>query len=198
MQEQLFDAGTVRISHRGVRTYPSQAGECKEPGCGNRARAVQGARYCEEHARRNGYNPFSGTEPATCIRCGKDFGRRPHRGVPQTPSRRAWTMFCPECRRESPLVLERLRNHRVPYELAVQWLLLGDQLRCEVCDRRLRRKAQGTAPTIDHDHRCCNTERSCGKCIRGILCVRCNTLIGGYERLALVVDPEKLRSYLNL
>lgn len=34
---------------------------------------------------------------------------------------------------------------------------------------------------VDHDHACCSggrNDRTCGKCVRGILCGRCNKLIG--------------------
>ena len=34
------------------------------------------------------------------------------------------------------------------------------------------------ATTIDHDHSCCPTVRTCGKCIRGVLCHKCNLLEG--------------------
>jgi len=30
---------------------------------------------------------------------------------------------------------------------------------------------------IDHDHRCCPGDRSCGQCIRGLLCFLCNSRV---------------------
>ena len=36
----------------------------------------------------------------------------------------------------------------------------------------------GNRFSIDHDHLCCPTGRSCGKCVRGVLCRTCNIGIG--------------------
>jgi len=46
---------------------------------------------------------------------------------------------------------------------------------------------------IDHDHICCpNTEKHCGKCFRGLLCTRCNLVLGevkdDYQLLQKMVE----------
>jgi hypothetical protein len=39
---------------------------------------------------------------------------------------------------------------------------------------------------VDHDHSCCPGEYSCGKCIRGLICVACNTTAGVLESVRAV------------
>lgn len=45
---------------------------------------------------------------------------------------------------------------------------------------------------VDHDHACCPGTRSCGKCVRGLLCHGCNTALGNFKD-----DPEILRAALR-
>lgn len=40
---------------------------------------------------------------------------------------------------------------------------------------------------VDHDHSCCPSNRSCGLCIRGLLCHHCNIAIGNLHD-----DPDLL------
>jgi len=39
----------------------------------------------------------------------------------------------------------------------------------------------GITPNQDHDHVCCSGKKSCGKCLRGLLCHGCNTKLGALE-----------------
>lgn len=44
---------------------------------------------------------------------------------------------------------------------------------------------------IDHDHGCCPGVYSCGRCVRGLLCPRCNSALGYLED-----DRDRLRAAL--
>ncbi len=53
--------------------------------------------------------------------------------------------------------------------------------RCAIC--------QGVGElVVDHDHACCSGRRTCGQCVRGLLCLRCNAGVG-----FLGDDPNRLK-----
>ena len=45
----------------------------------------------------------------------------------------------------------------------------------------------GRLLSIDHDHSCCPSGKTCGACVRGILCHACNTGVGQFKD-----DPQRL------
>jgi hypothetical protein len=80
-------------------------------------------------------------------------------------------------------------NHlRLRYQITLEEYEEMAKNGCEICGRRsLRHKKLH----VDHDHKCCPVPRyadgsskyhkTCGKCIRGVLCDRCNGTVGLYE-----------------
>ena len=48
---------------------------------------------------------------------------------------------------------------------------------------------------VDHDHSCCDSQFSCGKCIRGALCKGCNTALGLLKESAETI--KKALDYMN-
>jgi hypothetical protein len=55
--------------------------------------------------------------------------------------------------------------------------------RCPICQ-----EASPAGLQVDHDHQCCPGERSCGKCVRGLLCGPCNRALAQMRD-----DPQRLR-----
>lgn len=219
-QGQLWDAGPVLVGGRG-RTTVRRGSRCSEPGCGRERRHIAGAlycsrhdpelttcrqpgcdrprrldpgnaRYCDQHTRARHGNYV---ERAECLRCGSTFARRTRTGG-ESPPALAWRDFCVQCRTASPLTIKQLSIHRVPETTARAWLIAGEALACEICRRPFGER--WSRATIDHDHRCCGGKRSCGSCVRGILCTTCNTALAGFERLVVAGIPrDQLLAYLG-
>lgn len=69
--------------------------------------------------------------------------------------------------------------------------------RCSVCNasESVAKRKDAQLLAVDHDHSCCPGNKSCGLCVRGLLCQRCNLFIGQAKD-----SPELLRlaaSYLE-
>lgn len=67
-----------------------------------------------------------------------------------------------------------LRRYNISLATWEEMLAKQDN-RCAICGEQPKRRLY-----VDHDHSCCPGYKSCGQCVRGLLCTKCNT---GLERM---------------
>lgn len=100
---------------------------------------------------------------ATCVACERTFSLARRDGRLQ----RTDTKWCHDCRRTRAEARRYLR-----YGVTQVWYVEKMAQGCSICgatDRRFH---------VDHDHGCCPGQRSCGECVRGLLCSQCNQALG--------------------
>jgi hypothetical protein len=69
---------------------------------------------------------------------------------------------------------------------------------CAICGRG--ESQDGLSLSVDHDHTCCPGTKTCGRCIRGLLCRNCNWVLGQMQDDAerLAAAAEYLRSHPSM
>ena len=110
-----------------------------------------------------------------CTECEKEYKREQYqRSSPEVRARRQRVVDSARYRRTFGITMD-------DYDI----LLASQDGRCAICRRE---SPYGIKLSLDHDHACCDSVKSCGKCIRALLCCDCNRGIG-----QLRDDPEVLR-----
>lgn len=78
--------------------------------------------------------------------------------------------YCRRCERDKMLI------HKYGITVEQHEAMLADQGGgCAICGGPTK---DGREFYVDHDHTCCSGERTCGNCVRGLLCGECNLGIG--------------------
>lgn len=131
----------------------------------------------------------------TCKNCGQEkpveaFGK-------DSANKDRLTRWCRQCRNDVQRVRQRefitpekQRQYALKYQYGItpehfDEMLATQDGKCAVCPAT-------EDFCVDHDHSCCPGIRSCGKCIRGILCRSCNVTLGLVND-----DPERLNKLSN-
>lgn len=82
--------------------------------------------------------------------------------------------YCKEC---SPLLdrIRAIKNYGISVEHYHE-MLAEQNYSCKICG--MHETQSRVRMSIDHDHTCCPGTKSCGKCVRGLLCSSCNMFLG--------------------
>lgn len=110
--------------------------------------------------------------------------------------------MCGDCYAEYSTARYRANNLKTNYNMTIEQYnqLLEDQGHvCGICSRPETMFARRLH--VDHDHNCCpEAAKSCGKCIRGLICHGCNTGLGSFnDDIELLFQSEVyLLKYTNV
>lgn len=106
-----------------------------------------------------------------CRLCEKIKPYSEYAGIEKKSKRRE--TYCKECKKfmGTESVLRR-------YHLNVEEYMKIFNSQKGVCKICKQQELDGKRLSVDHDHKCCPGVGSCGMCIRGLLCARCNKTLG--------------------
>lgn len=119
--------------------------------------------------------------------------QREYNQRPEVAAKRA--EWCRERRKDPEVrVADNMRGRLYKYGLTLEQyeqMLVDQDYACAICLCDLRELTFNNIH-IDHDHACCPTERSCGECVRKLLCRSCNYLLGNAKD-----DPAILQAAIQ-
>lgn len=111
----------------------------------------------------------------TCKACKKNFSVENF--FKSKATKDGYGIYCKIC--------QKRRNLIYRYNISENDFNLMAKNGCEVC-------GSFESLVIDHNHNCCQSANSCGKCVRGVLCSKCNMAEG-----LLGSDIKKIKSLLE-
>ena len=80
---------------------------------------------------------------------------------------------------DGPTMIRRRARLKAWFKLSLEdydEMLRKQNNKCAIC--LIDQSELSKSLSIDHDRKCCPEEKSCGKCVRGLLCSNCNFAIG--------------------
>jgi len=87
----------------------------------------------------------------------------------------------------------RKKHLQYYYDLTVEEFEEMAKDGCHICGNT---RASFKQLHVDHDHEHCDGPKSCGLCVRGVLCDSCNVAVGKYEQNKLRLDYPKRESII--
>lgn len=154
---------------------------CEVKWCG---RFADSGIYCKMHCTRN-YRHGSPTPMVDCFGClnrfeftypGTTFDKQGN--GPQ----KHWCVECSNLIEKHKVWLKPVNHAHILHfyhltKIDYLKILISQSFSCGLCNR------QGKKLVVDHDHECCSSNKSCGKCIRGLVCYDCNIFLGRIDTI---------------
>jgi hypothetical protein len=109
-----------------------------------------------------------------CLLCARARARNWHQAHPGFAAARSR-----KSRKLHPIRGAKYRNRM--YKLTPEVydsMLVAQNHKCRICRGVFDLGNKLTIPCVDHDHACCPKQATCGKCIRGVICYACNSVLG--------------------
>ncbi len=118
-----------------------------------------------------------GTKPKYCLECRSNYSRN----------------YESKKRRRGPLDPKRRLNVRLKHIYGMSLEMYSTFLESQdgVCLACGKRSTEDRVLYVDHDHACCPGTRSCGKCVRGLICQACNSALGQARDSVLILNSMK-------
>lgn len=97
---------------------------------------------------------------------------------PNTSKRSGHNTYCNDCHRVVTQKYQRRHRIKCNFGMSLEEFEVRRAEQHDLCDLCGEPLGDNRAPCVDHDRSCCPSQKSCGKCIRGIIHARCNSLLG--------------------
>jgi hypothetical protein len=162
--------------------------QCVADGC--EALRLKHRRWCVEHVPPP--RPSLIRSEAKCELCGRVHSWYESTVANIRPEvRDLYRRTCPGCRNG---YMRAIQNHRLDTAWALRLIVARE---CELCGARFAISNTGRRyAEVDHNHGHCEGQHSCGACVRGIICPRCNHVLGSLEHAERTIGLTKLFDYL--
>lgn len=156
---------------------------------------------CDETKPLDAFPPRKSGRDGRRNECRTCHGARLRRWHAENPGK--YTEYSSRCRERNPErdAANKLRTRCTAYGITPEryWEMLEEQDgHCAMCPKTP--EENGRMLAVDHDHACCPDKlRSCGRCVRALLCGPCNVAIGFFEseRWTALADDYLSRFYVK-